>query len=231
MALRHSGARSIQPKKQCPLDFPLNELIVAIRGDRHQMSIPSGTIAKYLGAVMTVKFSDLDLIIKRAKETQKTLKASYPGLLAYPVFSSRFGQSNLKNGIDLFIEFPEMFETTELVEQIQNFVKSKKKVEKQLKARLEELEKRMRDLKGKHFPGEDKEFKDLREMSKEFESQINNLLTGLVIKDDVFVELRFDQLNFEIIEQLKQDPNVSQEYTDQASRSIRIVLFLVNQQT
>ena len=195
------------------------------------MSISSGTIAKYLGAVMTVKFSELDQIIKRAKENLKTLKASYPGILAYPVFSSRFGQSNLKNGIDLFMEFPEMFETPELVDQIQTLGKSKKKVEKQLKIRLEELEKRMRDLKGKHPPGEDKELKDLREKIKDTESKINELLPGLTVKEEVFVELRFEQLNFELINQLKKDPHISQEYTDQAGRSIRIVLFRVNQQT
>jgi hypothetical protein len=55
------------------------------------------------------------------------------------------------------------------------------------------------------------------------------MLTELIVKDEVFVEIRFEQLNFDFIQKLKEDPLVSHEFTTQERSSIRIVLFRVNQ--
>ena len=64
----------------------------------------------------------------------------------------------------------------------------------------------------------------------EIEKDIGEALPGLFIKDDVFVEIRFEQLNFKLIEALKRDPLVSQDFTLQQKSSIRIVLFRINQE-
>lgn len=86
----------------------------------------------------------------------------------------------------------------------------------------------MRELNGKFSPSDEKEINGLKEKIKDFEDEINVMLEELIVKDDVFVEIRFEQLNFEFIQKLKEDPLVSHEFTIQEQRSIKVVLFRVN---
>jgi hypothetical protein len=175
-----------------------------------------------------VKMSDIGLVINRAKDVLKKLKENHSGPRTYLVFSSRFGQGGMKSGIDLFSEFPEMFLSEELVGNIKSKIKEKELIEKQLKTKSEEVGKKMRELNGKFTHSDEKELNGLKESIKSVENEINDLLPNLSVKDEVFVELRFEQLNFEYIQNLKEDPLVSQEYTIREGRSIKVVLFRVN---
>ena len=178
---------------------------------------------------MPAKMSEIESIITHAKEIFKKLKENHQGPKSFLVFSSRFGQGGLKSGIDLFIEFPEMFLPEEVVNKVSVKLKEKKKIGKLLSARSEEIEKRMRDLKGNFLPSDDKELRVLKDQIKVIENDIYKLMSELVVKEDVFVEIRFEQLNFEFIQALKNDPLVSQEWTVKEGRSIRVVLFRVNE--
>jgi hypothetical protein len=175
------------------------------------------------------KMSDIGSIINHAKDIFKQLKENHPGPKCYLVFSSPFGQGGLKSGIELFSEFPEMFLPEDLVKKISDKMKEKKKTAKELTKKNDEVEKRMRDLKGKLAPGDAKDLAELKDKIRIIDDEIKDLLKGLIIKDDVFVEIRFEQLNFEFIQKLKEDPLVSQKYTTQEARSIRVVLFRVNE--
>lgn len=50
----------------------------------------------------------------------------------------------------------------------------------------------------------------------------------LEVRDDVFIELRFEQLNFELIGKLKTHPILQNQYNEEAARSIRIVIARIN---
>ena len=177
---------------------------------------------------MPIKMPEVGIVIDHAKNTFKKLKENHPDLRCYLVFSSKFGQGGLKPGVDLFNEFPEMFEPEDLVGQIKSEVYKKKKLTKQIVIKSGELEKKMRDLKGNLFPIDQKEIQELKDQASSIDKTIHDLSQGLMIKEDVFVELRFEQLNFEIISRVKKDPLINQNYTDPGDRSIRLVLFRVN---
>jgi hypothetical protein len=148
---------------------------------------------------MKVKMKDIPAYNKYVKDLVKEIKTKYPTFLGYPVYSSRFGQSKLNSGIELLKEFPEMFEDKEMV---------KKTLELAIK------------LQRKDLPA-----KEIQSLS----IQMNELLNQLEVTEDVFCELRFEQLNFELIQSLKADPIINSHYTDQQKRSIAVILFRVNE--
>lgn len=147
---------------------------------------------------MKNKFSSLHKITEIAKSLLKEIKIKYPHFQGYAVFSSRFGDSKLRSDLELLIEFPRIVEEQDKLDEIKSLI----------------LEKKKKDISSKR--------------SLEIESRLNILSRDLTIQDDVFVELRFEQLNFELIAQLKKDPIISHEYTIHQARSIAVVLFRVN---
>lgn len=174
------------------------------------------------------KMTDIGFITNHAKEIFKKLKENHSGPRSYLVYSSRFGQGGLKSGIDLLSEFPEMFLPETIVQKIAEKLKDKERVGKQLTTKTDDAGRKMRELNGKFSTHDEKEISVLKTNIKLIENDINELLPGLTVKDDVFVEIRFEQLNFEFIQKLKEDPLVSQEYTIREGRSIKVVLFRVN---
>ena len=177
---------------------------------------------------MPIKMPEIGTVIDHAKDILKKLKGNHPDLRCYLVFSSRFGQGGFKSGVDLFNEFPEMFEPDDLVGEIKLEVSKKKKLSKQIVIKSGELEKKMRDLKGNLFPNDQKEIQELKDQASSIDKTLHDLSKGLIVKEDVFVELRFEQLNFEMISRVKKDPFINQKYTDPEDRCIRLVLFRVN---
>ncbi len=146
------------------------------------------------------KFSDLNQIIKVSNEKFKELKVNHPTLRAYLVFSSRFGQSNFMSSPDLIKGYPNMFTDKEgVADIIKEFALLDIAREKKATAEISKLE-----------------------LSIKIKAQ------DLVISDDVFVELRFSQLNYELIGNLQADP-ITEPYTVKARSSIRIVLLRVNE--
>ena len=148
---------------------------------------------------MNVKMKDIPAYNKYVKNLVKEIKTKYPTFLGYPVYSSRFGQSKMNSGIELLKEFPEMFN-------------EKGEVKKALELAIK--------LQKKDLPP-----KEIQSLSV----QMNELLNQLEVTEDVFCELRFEQLNFELIQNLKSDPIINTHYTDQQKRSIAVILFRVNE--
>jgi hypothetical protein len=64
------------------------------------------------------------------------------------------------------------------------------------------------------------------EKIKKLTGEVNPLLDPLELRDDTFVEIRFDakKVNLPLIFELQKDEQVSQEHTPQSKASVRIVL-------
>lgn len=58
---------------------------------------------------------------------------------------------------------------------------------------------------------------------------VHSLGSKQIVRDDVFLEIRFDQLNYETIRELKSSDLISRKYTDPNNYSIRIVLARLNE--
>lgn len=67
----------------------------------------------------------------------------------------------------------------------------------------------------------------LKDGGKEKDSEsksVNRILDNLELQNDSFIEIRFKELNYDIIFEMQKDPLVSQKHTPQTKASIRIVL-------
>lgn len=73
-----------------------------------------------------------------------------------------------------------------------------------------------------------KELNKARELKKSDTKYLEEKFSKLIINDDVFVELRFDELHYELIGEIQKDPLV-QPYTPIAKSSIRIVLLKISE--
>jgi hypothetical protein len=67
---------------------------------------------------------------------------------------------------------------------------------------------------------------NITEKIKQFKSAVLQMIDSLSLREDVFVEIRFDEkiVNLPLIFKLQKDELVSQEHTPQTKASIRIVL-------
>ena len=63
---------------------------------------------------------------------------------------------------------------------------------------------------------------------KKIEIDFHKLVKSVEIRDDVFVEVRFDQINYELVQAIKDSDLINKKYTEPGSFSIRIVLFRIN---
>lgn len=138
---------------------------------------------------MVKKFSDLKKINELANKKFKELKTKYPKLTvfkSYLVFSSPFGQANIKSDYSLLKEFPTMFEHQDCVKLYEDWLDY--------------------DINGIGS------------------SKIYSTIDNLIIQDNIFVEIRFEDLNYELIWQLQSDPLLS-PHTPKNKSSIRIILF------
>lgn len=147
---------------------------------------------------MGIKINQIPEINKHAEGILKQLKAKHPPLLTFTFYSSRFGQSQLSTGLDLVKEFPKMFSPETEVEKILKIVGEISK--KEIAASEIEAGKKKIDM----------------------------LLALLEVKDDVFCEIRFEQINYELVERLKKDPLLDQQHTHPKLRSLKLVILMVN---
>ena len=152
---------------------------------------------------MKQKIKDLPRIINSAKASLAELKTRHPTLRCYLVFSSNYGQCSLKSDLELLEEFPAIAESSPVLDK---FCQLRVSLNKASKAKLDE-----------EFRKIQSELKSLEELVKE-----------LVIKDEVFIEWRFEQLDYGLIAELKEDKLLKTPYTNPQERSIRIVLSRVN---
>ena len=143
-----------------------------------------------------MKCDQLVIVMERAKQIMNAISGKYGKKKDYPVFSSRYGQSELTSDVKKILsDFPEMIVDTPHKERALAFIKANKNSE------------------GKEKDNHSFQANDER-----------SLLGKLEFRGDTFVEIRFTDRKLESIFEMQHDPLVSQEHTPQTHASIRIVL-------
>ena len=158
-----------------------------------------------------MKQEELAVVIKSANSIFERIKAKYPSIKEwYLVFSSPHGQCDINSSMSAIMEeFPEM---------VYDSIHKKKACElvRIIRGLREEIEhtyvrKAKDDLRKKM----DDHLERLRQLAENPEVEV---------KEDTFVEIRFNALDYNIIDELRKDPIISLKHTPQTRVSIRIVL-------
>ncbi len=142
--------------------------------------------------------------IANAQAILKKLKIKYQTLDAYLVIGSQYGQSEpVPDAIRLFEKIPSAFvDSTERKEALILF------------DMYQSLVRRNRDLKNLFL-------KDLSELCKQ---RLDILLSSIEIVESTQLQMRFGQLDYDLIAKLQVDPLVDQGLTPKTKASINIVL-------
>ena len=137
----------------------------------------------------------LGQVVANAEDRLAALREKYPKLKAYLVFFLRGNQIGIRSsGGEILAAISGMFENNPARASLQ-----------------------------KHYKGKPK--KDAKESAREaWSEKLKALEKKLSYIPEARVELRFPNLNYEIIDQLRADPLVDRELTPQTRASIRIVL-------
>jgi hypothetical protein len=153
---------------------------------------------------------DLNTVIENANSIFEEIKKKHTGINGYLVFSSPYGQCEITSNMSTIMEeFPEM---------VYDSIHKKKACElvQIIRGLREEIEhtyvrKAKDDLRKKM----DDHLERLRQLAENPEVEV---------MEDTFVEIRFNVLDYKIIDELRKDPIISLEHTPQTRASIRIVL-------
>lgn len=147
---------------------------------------------------------DLDNPIASAKAILKKLKSKYQTLDAYIVIGSQYGQSEpVADAIRLFENIPSAF------------VNSQERKEALILFDVyQELNRRNRDLKNSF----------LKKLIDHCRQRLDSLLANIEIDESTQLQLRFGQLDYDLIRELQTDSLVDQALTPKSGASIKIVL-------
>lgn len=146
--------------------------------------------------------TELETVVEKSKSLFKKLKDKYTNLSGYLVYSSPYGQCELTASIaEILNHFPEMIIDC----------KSKEKGLLLLQ-KINDIE-----IENKKSAGNPKS-------TEKFITQLDEIVEDLKVNKDIFVEIRFKDIDFDLIFALQKDDLVSLECTPQTHASIRIVL-------
>ena len=159
---------------------------------------------------MSILIAEIPNIIKSIEEHYKKIKAKYVGIDAYVVFSDNSGQCSLKaSAVDRLLYLPSMYLDSELKKSAAELLKYREGLNKQLQqANKEEASLIRNNLDG---------------VNKELDEKVKALSVNPLIR----VELRFNDLDHDMIKRLRQDELVDVGLTPQIA-GIRIVLGTIN---
>ena len=159
--------------------------------------------------------NDLNIVIENAKSIFEEITKKYNLMRKkdweeYLVFSSPYGQCEITLSMQKILEeFPEMVHDSihkkracDLIQGIRNL---KGEIDRTFAAKSKS------DLKKKM----DNDVKSLTQIAENFEFEV---------MEDTFVEIRFNALNYNIIDELRKYPIISLKHTPQTRASIRIVV-------
>lgn len=151
-----------------------------------------------------MRISELNIPFANAQQILKRLKSKYPTLDAYLVVGTQYGQTELvSDGMKFLENIPS------------SFVDSKERKEALILFDIfKELDRRNRDLKNSY----------IKSMIEQCRVRLTALLQTMEIMESVQLQLRFGQLDYELISQLKCDPLIDQALTPQTGASIKICL-------
>jgi hypothetical protein len=156
-----------------------------------------------------MKIEELNIVIEAAKKQNKMIMYQYPRLSGYPVFSSQFGQCELKSELAyILMTFPNMIQDSDDKAYASLLTNTISKLE---------AEKKKANTRGDSTDALSKKIQGTM-------TELNQFTDKLEIKEETFVELRFEKPILEAIFQLQKDPLVSQVHTPQTMASVRIVL-------
>lgn len=149
-------------------------------------------------AQQTVDQAELKGAIQRAHERLAQLEQKYPTLKAYLVFAHRGGQTDFKSSMATILkEFPAMV------------------VDDRNKERASTLIAWIEAQEMKRKPGKEVDT---------YKEELTSVLERLRIRTDINIEIRFNDLKYELVWKLQNDDLVNRELTPQSRASIRIIL-------
>jgi hypothetical protein len=153
---------------------------------------------------------DLNTVIENANSIFEEIRKKHTGINGYLVFSSPYGQCEITSSISTIMEeFPEMVYDSiykkKACEVVQGILKLREKI-------AHTFVRKAKDDLGKKM---DDHLKNLRQLAENSEVEV---------MEDTFVEIRFNVLDYKIIDELRKDPIISLKHTPQSRASIRIVL-------
>lgn len=151
-----------------------------------------------------MKISEFKTLVVLAEQQFSSLKEKYPLLRAELVVCNGYGQGSLKAS------------PVELFEQVASaFVRSEQFNECRLLLRtLRCLEAGNQNLRSDY----------VKKVAQALQLKIDSLLAELVLDNRSCIELRFKELDFELVAMLQRDPLVDTQLTPRSKASIRIVL-------
>ena len=127
---------------------------------------------------------------------------------AYLVFSSPYGQYEITSSMRTIAEeFPEMVHDS---------------IHKKEACELVQGIRKLREEIAHTFVRKAKD--DLRKKMDDYEKRLAQIAENFEVMEDTFVEIRFNALNYNIIDELRKDPIISSQHTPQTGASIRIAL-------
>lgn len=148
-----------------------------------------------------MNFTKLEIAAGRSNIIFKELQKKYPDLSGYLVLSSPYGQCKITtDGTAILNSFPQMITDGKQKEKALHLLQ-----------KISETEAENKKLVGKP--------KSLDKLKL----QMTEALEDLEIRDNTFVEIRFNS-DLDLIFKLQTDELVSQEHTPQTRASIQIVL-------
>lgn len=153
-----------------------------------------------LGAM---KFSNVPNVVALAKTRLKALKADHPRIDARVVFSLPTGQCELDDSIEtILLIFPDFFAKSE---RLAPAIKSAKRLKRLLSPDTGSAVAKVEEIAA--LKSEIQEFQSIAE-----------------VNGKVQVELRFGELCYDLIDEIKRHPLVDSKLTDPSRASIRVVL-------
>jgi uncharacterized UPF0160 family protein len=156
-----------------------------------------------------MKIEELKIVIEAAKKQNKMIMDKYSRLSGYPVFSSQYGQCELKSElVYILMNFPHMIQDSDDKACASLLTNTISKLE---------AEKKKANTRGDSADTLLKKIQDTM-------NELNQFADKLELKEETFVELRFEKPILEAIFKLQKDPLVSQIHTPQTKASVRIVL-------
>ena len=160
------------------------------------------------GETIKMNKDDLIIVIENANNIFEEIKKKYDLIKDYLVFSSPYGQCEITSSMQTIAEeFPEMVRDSihkkKACELIQGIRKLKQEIDRVYAA------------------------KSKSDLKKKMDSDVTSLAQiaeNLEVMEDTFVEIRFNALDYNIVDELRKDPIISLKHTPQTKASIRIVL-------
>jgi len=183
-------------------------------------------------------YKELQIAIAAVKRRFASIRMKYPSVNAQLVFSSRSGESTLeKSPLKILAKLPSMIiDDTEKAEFL--FTSSRLEFLQEqatdLRNAVQSLSKRLRKLAPNQRSPKSKvstilafakqNLKRLAQFNRLIEKQLGALASGLQYDETCQAEIRFKDLDYELVWKLQVDDLIDRDLTPQGKANIRIVL-------